>query len=99
MLAMLSGRTHAVLTQVTFASEGSIRSILSCNEVTFCVLSIQEIERYVARGESLDKAGGYGLQGFAASYVSHLSGSYTGVVGLPLFETACLFREFGLLPI
>jgi len=98
MLNKLSGRTHEVLTHVTLGSKEVIRSVLCRNSVTFTALDDLDIDRYIAKEEFVDKAGGYGLQGFAACFVSHLSGSYSGVVGLPLFETARLFKESGLLP-
>ena len=64
--------------------------------VTFCPLDDARIDAYVASGEPFDKAGGYGIQGRAGAFVSRLEGSYTGVMGLPLFETAELLREFGV---
>ncbi|MDB5805299.1 MAG: maf protein [Betaproteobacteria bacterium] len=90
MLRLLSGRTHRVLTAVAIATPKSVRVALSASRVTFRRLTRAEIAAYIATGEPFDKAGGYGIQGPAAAFVSHLSGSYTGVMGLPLFETAQL---------
>jgi septum formation protein len=90
MLRLLSGRTHRVLTAVALATPKSVRVALSDSRVTFRRLTRAEIAAYIATGEPFDKAGGYGIQGPAAAFVSHLSGSYTGVMGLPLFETAQL---------
>ena len=94
MLRLLSGRTHRVLTAVALATPKKVRVALSDSRVTFRRLSRAEIAAYIATGEPFDKAGGYGIQGPAAAFVSHLSGSYTGVMGLPLFETAALLRGF-----
>ena len=90
MLRLLSGRTHRVLTAVALATAKGARVALSDSRVTFRRLTRAEIAAYIATGEPFDKAGGYGIQGPAAAFVSHLSGSYTGVMGLPLFETAQL---------
>ena len=90
MLRLLSGRSHRVLTAVAVATPKGVRVALSDSRVTFRRLARAEIAAYIATGEPFDKAGGYGIQGPAAAFVSHLSGSYTGVMGLPLFETAQL---------
>lgn len=92
MLRLLSGRTHRVLTAVALVAPGHERVVLSDSRVRFRHLTRAEIAAYVATGEPLDKAGGYAIQGAAAAFVSHLSGSYSGVMGLPLFETAQLLR-------
>ena len=92
MLRALSGRTHRVLTAVALVDGIRERVVLSASQVRFRTLSRAEIAAYVASGEPLDKAGAYGIQGAAAAFVSHLSGSYSGVMGLPLFETAALLR-------
>lgn len=95
-LASLSGKSHRVLTAVSLAnSVGRIESSISVSEVRFKVLSDAEIRRYVITGEALDKAGAYGIQGRAGMFVEHLSGSYSGVMGLPLYETAELLGRFG----
>ena len=94
ILARLSGNTHRVLTAVAVSFEGHVDSILSVSEVRFGELDKAEIRRYVATGEPMDKAGAYGIQGHAGLYVEQLVGSYTGVMGLPLFETGTLLRRF-----
>ena len=94
ILRRLSGNTHRVLTAVAVAFEGRIESRMSVSEVRFGVLEETEIRRYVSSGEPMDKAGAYGIQGHAGMFVEHLAGSYSGVMGLPLFETAQLLRLF-----
>ena len=97
MLARLSGRSHRVLTAVALVdSEGNKKSRLSVSEVVFCNLSAAQCEAYWETGEPADKAGGYAIQGRAAVFIEHLSGSYSGVMGLPLFETAELLQTFGI---
>lgn len=96
MLASLSGTTHRVLTAVTVATSAGQRHALSISHVTFRPILAPEIERYVASGEPLGKAGAYGIQGRAAEFVERIDGSYSGIMGLPLFETAALLREAGL---
>ncbi|MBK5915020.1 Maf family protein [Rhodocyclus purpureus] len=96
ILARLSGNTHRVLTAVAVAAAGRLDSVLSVSEVTFSALDADEIARYVASGEAFDKAGAYGIQGRAGAFVTHLSGSYTGVMGLPLHETTQLLRSFAV---
>ena len=95
ILRRLSGNTHRVLTAVTVAFEGRVESTLSINEVRFCTLDEATIRAYVATGEPMDKAGAYGIQGHAALFVENLVGSYTGVMGLPLYETGVLLQRFG----
>lgn len=99
-LRRLSGRSHEVLTAVALAqpSSGAPQpwSRLSRSTVTLRAMQDDEIERYVASGEPFDKAGGYGLQGRAAVFVERLEGSYSGVVGLPLAETAFLLARAGV---
>jgi len=94
MLRSLAGATHEVLTAVAITDGRDLQVALSRSEVTFRALEDSEITRYVASGEPLDKAGGYAIQGRAAVFVSHLAGSYSGVMGLPLFETMQLLNEF-----
>jgi septum formation protein len=89
-LRRLSGRTHRVLTAVAVVFESLIESAVSISEVRFGALDEDDIRRYVASGEPMDKAGAYGIQGRAGIFVEHLSGSYSGVMGLPLHETARL---------
>jgi septum formation protein len=95
MLLRLSGRSHEVLTAVALAGmREAVR--LSTSRVTFRTLGRAECEAYWDTGEPRDKAGGYAIQGHAAAFVSRLEGSYSGVVGLPLYETAQLLKEFGI---
>ncbi|SOY57955.1 conserved hypothetical protein, Maf-like domain [Cupriavidus taiwanensis] len=96
MLGALAGTTHRVLTAVTVVSTTGMRHALSVSEVTFRPLQAAEIERYVASGEPLGKAGAYGIQGRAAEFVARIAGSYSGIMGLPLFETAALLRQVRL---
>ncbi|WP_027015999.1 Maf family protein [Comamonas composti] len=98
MLAELSGQEHQVLTAVALQDGGQRWTALSVSCVRFAPMSEAQIASYVSSGEPMGKAGAYGIQGPAAQYVSHLSGSYTGIMGLPLFETAQLLRVAGMLP-
>lgn len=92
--ALLSGRTHRVYTGVAVkAANGAVRTRLAETRVSFKVLSADELERYIASGEWQGKAGGYAIQGLAARYVTNLIGSYSSVIGLPLFETANLLES------
>jgi septum formation protein len=95
MLASLSGRLHEVLTALALKFGARLESATSVSEVRFKTLSKDEIARYVATGEWQDKAGAYGIQGHAARFAAELRGSFSGVVGLPLFETAQLLERFG----
>lgn len=96
MLDRLAGRRHEVYSAVAGVAEGPLSLALSVSAVTFRDLEPAEIRAYVASGEPLDKAGAYGIQGLGAVFVSRLEGSYSGVMGLPLFETATLLAEFGV---
>jgi septum formation protein len=96
MLALLSGTRHVVLTAVSIGFEGRVEIAVSETFVTFAPLDAARIEAYVDSGEPFDKAGAYAIQGRAGAFVSRLEGSYTGVVGLPLFETCELLRSFGV---
>lgn len=96
MLRRLSGRMHRVLSAVWCMDATRQACALNVSEVRFATLTETDIAAYVATGECLDKAGGYAIQGRAAAFIAHLSGSYSGVMGLPLFETAALLREFGV---
>jgi septum formation protein len=96
MLRELSGRTHEVLTAVAISDNESSQCELSESKVTFCDLTQAQIDSYVATGEPADKAGAYAVQGMAALFVRRIEGSYSGVMGLPLFETAALLRRFGV---
>jgi septum formation protein len=96
MLRRLSGRTHQVLSAVVLAGRDAEHVVLSASEVTFGQLDEDTIATYVATGEPDGKAGAYAIQGNAQAFIAHLSGSYSGVMGLPLYETARLLREAGL---
>jgi septum formation protein len=93
ILGKPADRTHRVLTAVALVAGRRERVVLSDSKVTFRPLTRAEIAAYVASGESLDKAGAYAIQGGAAAFARHLAGSYTGVMGLPLFETAQLLHR------
>lgn len=94
MLRQLSGRDHQVLSAVAVAKDEHIEVALSRSTVRFATLSEERIRRFLHTREYSDKAGGYGIQGFAGAFIEHLSGSYSGVMGLPLFETVELLRRF-----
>jgi len=96
MLRALAGRTHEVMTAVAVRSEDGLAAALSVSDVTFRALSEEECLRYWQTGEPLGKAGGYAIQGFAATFVTRLAGSYSGVMGLPLAETAALLGDAGV---
>lgn len=98
MLALLAGRTHRVLTAVAVQNGGDRHAALSVSRVRFAPMANVQIARYAASGEPLGKAGAYGIQGAAAAFVEHIAGSYSGIMGLPMFETAQLLRKVGLLP-
>jgi len=95
ILRLLSGRQHLVLTAVTVKLHDKVESRLSKTGVTFAVLSEERIQRYISSNEAQDKAGAYGIQGLAGAFVERIEGSYSGVVGLPLFETAQILNLFG----
>jgi septum formation protein len=95
MLSDLSGQTHRVLTAVAVGTVRKHAHALSMSQVRFAALTRQQIKRYVASGEPMGKAGAYAVQGRAAAYIEHISGSYSGIMGLPMYETALLLREFG----
>jgi len=97
MLRALSGRQHAVISVVCCASASSENVAVCQSMVRFAELDERAIADYVATGEPFGKAGGYAIQGKAAAFIAHLSGSYSGVMGLPLFETARLLRGAGVL--
>jgi septum formation protein len=97
MLAALSGRQHKVITAVAvITSDGKVLQTSNTTTVEFKPLSSDEINVYCATGDSMDKAGAYGVQGLAAMFICHLDGSHSGVMGLPLFETAQLLRDAGV---
>lgn len=97
MLRRLSGRTHRVLSAVSLVSSGREAQAFSDSQVTFADLDDATIRAYVASAEPEGKAGAYAIQGAAQAFIAHLSGSYSGVMGLPLFETSQLLRGFGAL--
>ncbi|MBX3663189.1 MAG: septum formation inhibitor Maf [Burkholderiales bacterium] len=97
MLGLLSGRAHRVLTAVAVARGLAIDTRLSESQVWFRALAADEIRRYVASGEPNDKAGAYAVQGRAAAFITRIEGSYSGIMGLPLAETADLLRIHGIL--
>lgn len=96
MLHRLSAHVHLVMTAVAVASDERVETVMSTSTVEFRDLDGAEIERYVASGEPLDKAGAYAIQGQAAMFVRKLAGSYSGIMGLPLIATADLLWRFGI---
>lgn len=96
MLQALSGQTHQVLTAVAVAHRGQVWQALSRSAVTFADWPTADIRRYVDTGEPMGKAGAYGIQGLAGLWVQRIRGSYTGIMGLPAFETAQVLRAAGL---
>ena len=96
MLGLLSGRTHHVLTAIALKSADVVWQDLSQTRVAFASLSQQEISAYCASGEPFDKAGAYAIQGLGSAFVKHIEGSYTGVVGLPMYETHRLLVKIGI---
>lgn len=96
MLLALSGKRHEVLTAVAVANAGRIEQKLSASIVQFGKLTEHAVRRYVMTGEPLDKAGAYAIQGYAAAFIEKIEGSYSGVMGLPLYETAELLASFGI---
>lgn len=98
MLQRLSGRVHEVISAIALVTASGECVRTRTSRVHFRRLGRDEIERYCRTGEPLGKAGGYAIQGLAASFVENLEGSYSGVVGLPLFETAQVLRDAGIIP-
>ena len=96
MLRALSGTTHRVLTAVAVQQGRKRVQALSVSKVTFAVLTLAQIRAYVASGEPMGKAGAYAVQGRAAAFIEHISGSYSGIMGLPMFEAAQLLRSVGI---
>ena len=96
MLARLSGRRHQVLSAVALWRAGRLDTALSRSEVSFRGISAEEARSYWESGEPADKAGGYAIQGLGALFVEHLEGSHSGVMGLPMFETAELLQKAGV---
>jgi septum formation protein len=96
MLTQLSGQTHRVLTCVALGTVRKQRLVVQESKVRFSPISAAQIRAYVASGEPMGKAGSYAVQGQAARFIEHISGSYSGIMGLPLFETAQLLAEFSV---
>jgi septum formation protein len=96
MLAALAGQTHRVMTAVAVGTARKRELVVQTSLVRFAPLTPAQIRAYVATGEPRGKAGAYGIQGAAAAFIEHISGSYTGIMGLPLFETSQLLRSFGV---
>lgn len=96
MLARLSGRQHEVMTGVALKTADEVAFAMSVSQVSFRPLTTKEIEHYAASGEALDKAGAYAIQGRAGAFIARIEGSYSGIVGLPLFETANLLVKAGI---
>jgi septum formation protein len=96
MLRELSGKTHRVLTAVAVQKGKTRAQALSVSQVRFTAMTAAQIRSYVATGEPMGKAGAYAVQGRAAAYIEHISGSYSGIMGLPMFETAQMLRTLGL---
>jgi septum formation protein len=95
MLAMLSGRTHRVMTAIALHHGAGRNALLNVSHVRFAAVDPARIAAYVASGEPLGKAGAYAIQGRAAAFIEHISGSHSGIMGLPMFETARLLRQAG----
>jgi septum formation protein len=96
MLERLSGRTHQVLTSVALHHGDMVEQVTQVSDVRFAALSPQTIRAYCATAEPYDKAGAYGIQGLAALFIEHIEGSHSGIMGLPVFETARLLRKAGV---
>lgn len=96
MLLQLSGRTHQVLTAVCLYWKQCQTTTLSVSHVTLKILTPEEIDAYIISGEPMDKAGSYGIQGLGGVLISHLEGSFTGVMGLPVYETTQLLKQAGI---
>jgi septum formation protein len=96
ILQLLSGQTHRVLTAVALQKGSRRVSAVSASWVRFAPMTLTQIKTYVATGEPMGKAGAYGVQGRAAAHIEQIRGSYSGIMGLPLFETARLLRTLGV---
>lgn len=96
-LAQLSGRAHQVYSAVCVYHAGKILTELSANQVKMSEISTAQISAYVATGDPMDKAGAYGIQGHAAMWIENIQGSYSSIMGLPLFETAALLSKLGIM--
>ena len=98
MLGRLSGRTHEVFSSVAVVQDGRAETALSVTRVSFGAITPAQARAYWKSGEPADKAGAYAIQGFGAQFVREIHGSYSGVVGLPLYETLELLKRFGVAP-
>jgi septum formation protein len=96
MLRLMSGRRHEVLTGLSVATPQGVEALLSITQVEVAALTQNEIEAYIATGEPFDKAGAYGIQGLAGAFIKRIEGSYSGVMGLPIYETAQLLKRAGV---
>ncbi|PKO47411.1 MAG: septum formation inhibitor Maf [Betaproteobacteria bacterium HGW-Betaproteobacteria-22] len=96
MLRRLSGKSHQVHTAVALYVMGAIEVVISTTQVEMAMISDAQIAHYLATGEHVDKAGSYGIQGLAGAWISKIEGSYTGVMGLPVYETAALLRKYDI---
>jgi septum formation protein len=96
MLTQLAGQTHRVLTAVAVGTVTKRLQDVSVSRVTFAPMTVAQIAAYVATGEPMGKAGAYAVQGRVAAHISHISGSYSGIMGLPMYETAELLRQLGM---
>lgn len=96
MLRLLSGRTHQVMTSIALNKDDQTTQVTQISDVTLATLSEEKMRAYCATSEPYDKAGGYGIQGLAAVFIQHIAGSYTGIMGLPLHETAQLLDQAGI---
>jgi septum formation protein len=96
MLTRLSGNSHVVYTAVAVNHNRAIKSVCCVTKVFFADMTVRQINSYVATGEPMDKAGAYGIQGLGGRYIQKIEGSYTSVVGLPLYETGVLLAECGI---
>ncbi|MCB1582098.1 MAG: Maf family protein [Marinicella sp.] len=97
MLKSLSGVSHQVITVVAISYQGETLSVVNQNKVKFAKINEAEIKAYIATGEPMDKAGSYGIQGFAAMWIEKIEGSYSGIMGLPLYETTQLFKKVDII--
>jgi septum formation protein len=93
---MLSGRKHQVLTAVAVSKNGEVHTLLNTSEVEFTEITPESMEAYWQTGEPKDKAGAYAIQGLAAVWIKEIRGSYSGIMGLPLYETALLLKQVGI---
>ncbi|TDR19327.1 septum formation protein [Marinicella litoralis] len=97
VLNQLSGSSHQVYTAVTVVYLGKVHSLMNRSDVKFAKINEAQIHAYIATGEPMDKAGSYGIQGYAAMWIEHISGSYSGIMGLPLFETSQLLNKLDII--